>query len=90
MSNTFFANLIFMRGKRKKAEFARFLDTQPLMYHRYEFGKIPQYDNLRVIYDRCNCTIECFLEEGFVSRLKAAEVVKPMLCGIMQGNCVPT
>jgi len=70
MSNSFFVKLIGLRGKQNKAEFARFLGIPAPMYHRYELGQVPQHDNLKVIADKCGCTVDWLLEEAFGTRLQ--------------------
>jgi transcriptional regulator with XRE-family HTH domain len=70
MSNSFYLKLAGLRGSRSKADFARFLAIPAPMYHRYELGQVPQHDNLKVIADKCNCTVDWLLEEGFGSRLQ--------------------
>ena len=60
-SNFFSARLISLRGKRSKAEFARFLGIPAPMYHRYELGQIPKNENLRVIASKCGVTVDSLL-----------------------------
>lgn len=61
MSNDFSSRLVFLLGTKKKAEFARELGIPAPMYHRYENGQIPQYDNLRVISAKTGKSVEWLL-----------------------------
>lgn len=69
MSNDFSSRLISLRGNKKKAEFARELGIPAPMYHRYENGQVPQYDNLKVISSKTGRSVEWLLtgrEDGAV------------------------
>jgi len=60
-SNFFSGRLVSLRGKRTKAEFARFLGIPAPMYHRYELGQIPKNENLKVIAGKCGVTVDSLL-----------------------------
>ena len=61
MCNNFQERLKHLRKNRNKAEFARFLGIPAPMYHRYELGQIPKEDNLRIISERLNVSIDWLL-----------------------------
>ena len=62
MSKLFSDRLKELRGTQSKADFARALGIPAPMYHRYENGQIPQYDNLKVISDYCGKTVDWLLK----------------------------
>ena len=61
MSKLFSDRLKELRGNQSKADFARLLGIPAPMYHRYENGQIPQYDNLRVIAKHGKRSVEWLL-----------------------------
>lgn len=61
MSKSFSDRLRLIRGDRTQAEFARELGIPAPMYHRYERGQVPKSDNLRVIAEKCDTTVDWLL-----------------------------
>jgi hypothetical protein len=57
----FSERLRMLRKSRKKIDFARFLNTSPQNYGRYENGRIPDTVTLGDIANRCGVTIDWLL-----------------------------
>ncbi len=53
--------LKILRGTRRKSVFSRELGLSAPVYQRYEEGRIPSSDNLSVIAERCNVTVDWLL-----------------------------
>jgi len=59
--NKFSDRLIFLRGKRSKAEFAREIGVSQPLYHQWENGAIPTYDKALLIAKACNVPVDVLL-----------------------------
>lgn len=59
--NNFSERLIFLRGKRSKAEFARIIGVSAPLYHQWENGQIPSYDKALLIAKACDIPVDVLL-----------------------------
>jgi len=57
----FLARLKELRGTRSKAAFSRHVGIDPAVYQRYENGRVPRYDVLSAIADKCGVTVDWLL-----------------------------
>jgi transcriptional regulator with XRE-family HTH domain len=68
--NNFSDRLIFLRGKRSKAAFAREIGVSAPLYHQWENGAVPTYDKALLIAKTCNVPVDVLLTGNQVMHTK--------------------
>ncbi len=61
VSKNFFERVLFLQGDRNIADFCRFLGISTPVYQRWKNGSVPHAENLHVISQKCNVSMDWLL-----------------------------